>query len=256
MNKTFIIITTILIIFSLFLSGCAECKENADCSEGKICKEGKCVEKPFIPNICGNGECETGENKCTCLVDCGVCSGKAKLIVRGREVDAKYLEQDCVDNKCVYTVKKEKVQSKTIIDEPRLERGLLELKIITKYNSPFKIDKDLSKRDGFDVAFKIKNIRDDFVPPFKITNVRFVEGENLFGEKDTNILLRKIGEEVTINVPSSADLKTPEEEIRLEIRFDYVAKKRTDLGVEEIRETYKNRFGESIYMLETGEEVK
>ena len=41
---------------------------------------------------CGNGACETGENKCTCPTDCGSCSGRV-----GNEICQEF---SCVNSKC------------------------------------------------------------------------------------------------------------------------------------------------------------
>ncbi len=254
--KKILILITFLVVLCLFLTGCSECDLDTDCEGELICKDGNCIKRPFTPNVCGNGKCELNapkpENNCNCVEDCKPpCAGKVSFKnSRGRNTDAQYLEQLCENNKCVYSVDPENVKLKRKIFEPRVENGLIELEVTTEYNFPFKMNKD-----KFKVTFKLKDKSENFVPPFKIESVKFIQGDNLYGKDgNLNILFSKMDDEpITIEVLSDADLMSPEESARLELQFDYIIKKKVGEETQEIRNSYSHRFGETMYFIETGE---
>lgn len=70
MKQKFISTLTILLTVIVFVSGCSS-------------QESK--------SVCGNNNCEAGENKCNCPSDCGQCSGSAGTC----------LEYSCSNNQCV-----------------------------------------------------------------------------------------------------------------------------------------------------------
>jgi hypothetical protein len=131
--------TLILCIMALLIlaaCGKTECKKDIDCNRAHFtakCVEKKCVYTP-IPNECGNGECETGENKCNCEDDCGTCAGKVP--------NSQYLVMQCTpDNKeCLEDVASGQV--KPFYSSSDVSSAGDKFKIDTIYNLPFNLKKD------------------------------------------------------------------------------------------------------------------
>lgn len=120
----------------ILLAGCGgECKTDNDCQKphffGK-CEDKICVYTP-IANECGNGVCESDENKCTCPADCGICQGS----------NGPYLKFQCLNNKCVDSVPLEMINPVYLSSESTVS-GIV-FKTTSDFNNPFNLKKDLFK---------------------------------------------------------------------------------------------------------------
>ncbi|MBW2993892.1 hypothetical protein KY315_00555 [Candidatus Woesearchaeota archaeon] len=123
----------LLLISIIALQGCskAECKTDADCLKPhftSVCLDNKCVNTP-IPNECGNGICETGETKCNCEIDCGMCAG-----ISGP------FKLSCVGEECVETISESDVEQVVSLSDIYVDNDKFDL--ITAYNKPFNVLKD------------------------------------------------------------------------------------------------------------------
>lgn len=119
----------------LVLAGCssAECKKDVDCVKPHF--TGSCTDKQCnwipIPNECGNLECESPENECTCAVDCGDCSGKA----------GKYLVKSCnADEQCIEDIPA--TAQKPITQTRELTTSGTKISVTSLFNQPFNLRKD------------------------------------------------------------------------------------------------------------------
>jgi hypothetical protein len=131
--RTFVFISVLAVL--LILAGCAkaECKKNEQCVKPHFtgsCVDKKCVWQP-IPGECGNLDCESGENECTCEQDCGACAGKS----------GKHLVRSCSrNNECVEDIPA--TAQKPITQTRELGTGGSKISATTTFNQPFNTKKD------------------------------------------------------------------------------------------------------------------
>ena len=131
--RTVIFISVLAVL--LILAGCAkaECKKDAQCVKPHFtgsCVDKKCVWTP-VPGDCGNLDCESSENECTCEQDCGVCSGQS----------GKHLVKSCSrNNECVEDIPA--TAQKPITQTRELSTGGSKLSVTTTFNQPFNTKKD------------------------------------------------------------------------------------------------------------------
>lgn len=138
-----------LLIFLLILAACAEkeCREAADCTAKPVnaftpsCVDDTCKYEP-IPNVCGNENCEEGENKCNCQQDCGVCTGKVP--------ETESLVQSCVAGECVETV----LETEPIFNSDVVASTGDRFALDTIYNKPFNLNADTY---GFTITLRQKS---------------------------------------------------------------------------------------------------
>jgi hypothetical protein len=131
-----------LFFIILFLAGCGgECKTAEDCPS-KIAYQASCVDSECkyapLPNMCGNMQCETGENECSCPQDCGQCTGRL----------GQYMVETCVNNECIPNVDPSLQNPIYDVNEARSAAGTF--KIETVYNNPFNF-----KRDQFNIIVEL-----------------------------------------------------------------------------------------------------
>ncbi|MBN2567361.1 hypothetical protein JXB02_04740 [Candidatus Woesearchaeota archaeon] len=182
------------------------CDDGNDATEDE-CVEGKllCIHTP-IPGICGNLECESTENKCSCAVDCGTCEGDY----------SDHLEWRCVSNSCV----------KRIRDDTRSETKLLytdsadEYQLITELNAQKPIHVG---EDSVSISIQLSGIRDNFVGPLEVTRIELVDGEELLGKKDlfNGNTLDTLRETIVVDVPIDFSLETAEQTGKMTLRLHY-----------------------------------
>ncbi|MBW2970269.1 hypothetical protein KY319_04055 [Candidatus Woesearchaeota archaeon] len=150
-----------------------------------------CRHEP-IPNACGNFRCDGSENKCTCPVDCGPCSGSA----------GSYLEYVCKANKCTTQLKPGVVvQPSSIFDDRSL--GPVQLNNNYKFTSPFDVSKD-----KFEFDFKVYRM-DPSVSEVMIETVRLLEGTQQLAEVSVSQTLGDQPSKVSVSIPGIVE---PEEE--------------------------------------------
>ncbi len=252
------------IVFSLFLlASCSECSQASDCTvsgscKTPICKEGKCssvAEK----DCCGNGiqeKTESGQsgNKCTCPSDYGECTSKATIMIKNKKVDAQYLTQRCDDtNDCVYSVDPSIVKRNDLSFDKELP--FFTFDSLVTYNTPFTIGKD-----KVDVTFTLKNDNPDLIYPIRITGVKLIDGQTLFGNKDSlQGSLGKIGDKFAISIPITYEAPYIEEERSVTLRVDYEYQKRIkgtknedgtyNYTNELVRDTFDSKLSKKIFFL-------
>jgi len=140
MQKRFIVILSIVALLILIACTKAECKTAADCTAKSSkaftisCAASKCVYNP-IPGVCGNYQCETGETKGNCELDCGKCEGKV--------AGSQYLVYSKTGNTCVQDVPIALIQP--VYSTADVPSAGDRFKIDTIYNQPFNMKKDVFK---------------------------------------------------------------------------------------------------------------
>ena len=122
----------LLILIILTSCGKRECESDADCLKTHFtgaCLDGVCIYAP-VAGECGNGLCETGETKCNCPVDCGICAGPSGPF-----------ELACVGDLCLEVVPASKVKPQ--VSSAELSAASDKLRVTTTFNQPFNMLKDL-----------------------------------------------------------------------------------------------------------------
>ncbi|MFC1768503.1 hypothetical protein ACFLZX_01945 [Nanoarchaeota archaeon] len=246
-------------LFLLVLAGCSECELSSDCgTPGKCeqlsCREGKCVNVTTI-SCCGNGVCEkdTGENKCICSSDCGKCEGIATMLVRDKERNAQFLKKTCIEDECIYAADPDVVKRTDLAVEREL--SFFTLDMLITFNNPFTIGKDT-----IETTFKLNNAEEELVYPVKITGVKFIEGQTLFGLKDgLEGRLNKIGDQYSVTIPVTFEPASIEEEktISIKVDYEYDKKVKTDRNKdgtynykeEHVRDSFETRLTGRIFFL-------
>jgi hypothetical protein len=215
----------ILVILSvLVFSGCKkECSQASDCAV-KTCNTVSCVKNACVyaskSNCCGNGKCDTIENKCTCEKDCKACSGNI----------GKFMFYTCVNEECVAESNR---LGKTILDEHKFT--YFSLGITSSYEEPF----DLAK-SGFTMAVALKDADVDLVPPVRITSVKLLEKDVLLGQASPDISFSSVGDSQSVGIPLSFEIPGNESSKTITYKIDYEYVKR-------IRGSYNSETGDYDY---------
>jgi len=163
-----------------------------------------CEHSP-IPGACGNFQCDGNENKCTCAMDCGPCSGSA----------GQYMDLGCQAQACVASVRGGlSVTPKSIFDDKNL--GALHLQNRYSYNIPFDVSKDVIKAE-----FTLYNLQAT-TSNVKIEAVRALDGVTELGYLPVNQNLNSIGQTFSVNVPITSVAK-PEAQhtVTLSVAYSY-----------------------------------
>ncbi len=218
MRCKYLAIITIIALL-LLLAGCgkAECKKDEQCTKAHYtgkCVDKKCVYEP-IPNECGNGLCEktAGENKCSCPLDCGDCTGKL----------GKYLVQTCnKDNtECVSDIPAASQKPITLTKE--LTTGGTKISLTTTFNQPFN-----TKKDQFGIEFGINvlasTMSDIQISRLELTGMTSDKRTIPLADKTINKNLfegGKVRERMIIDFPT-ADKDGEFTNLLLKIYLDYV----------------------------------
>lgn len=196
----------------------AESTEECDCDDNNpgtrdVCDKTTdyiCEHRP-ISNACGNYKCDTGENKCTCDIDCGPCRGEGA-----------YTSQRCVQDQCKTVLKSYNAEEKNLFDEK--DAGRMEMNINYKYPQPFN-----TQQDSFTIDFELTST-DEGVSSPKIDTIRVLDGSEQLAVKEASLALSKGSKKtVTIAVDPFA---SPEEErsASLTIWYSYSKDGETETG--------------------------
>jgi len=150
-----------------------------------------CKHEP-IAGACGNFKCDGSETKCSCLQDCGHCSGSA----------GNFLDYTCQGTSCITILKTgATVQQVPLFDDRSL--GPVQLQNNYKFNTPFNI-----KTDKIQLDFTLYRA-DPTVSHFTLETVRLLEGQQQLAEMQVD---KELGDKptlVSITIPS---IVAPEEE--------------------------------------------
>lgn len=165
-----------------------------------------------IPNVCGNGACDSNENKCTCARDCGSCSGGGS-----------FTESSCKGGQCVASVRSSVIVAPSNVFETR-DLGPAELAMNYRFSSPFDVTKD-----SFFIDVKQYRI-DAGVSKVTIQNIRLLEGSQVVAESLVNKEVGPAPMTIAITVPA---LTVPEEEkvITAAVWYSYVKDEKTVEGM-------------------------
>lgn len=258
----------IIISFGILVSGCGpepcsknlqvgcKCEFNSDCPTKKYftskCVDSVCKQTP-IPDVCGNGLEDEGENSCNCPkdVDENKCEGKKVLeVIRGKEITTDYLEYMCdEEDKCVLNYDESIVKEVPLTYE--LKNTYFRLEGRVYYNDPFDVDRDKLK-----VEFELKDFQETIVPPIKITGIKLKGGETLYGLVSETKSVSSIGNTVTFYVPLDYDLDKVEEEVKptLVVDYEYSVTRGDEVNVN--RNTHEKKFTNPMMLVEIGEELQ
>lgn len=262
----FLIFILLSFIVLILANGCgtkAECEVNSDCSR-KVCSDVACIDEQCeytaIRNCCGNNIKEPIEdgkagNSCTCPEDYGECSGKGQIKYGSRTIDTTYLERFCKNNRCIFGVPEEKIRQVSLVDEN--DFGFFKLETTATFNEPFDVNKD-----SFEFRVTLKDDDEDLIFPIKLNKILLMDGEVLYGEKDINLVLNKVGESTTVDVPLFYEPSQLEEIVRITYEFDYEYSKRVKDQRQEdgsysykeelVRNDFQNRFTTKITFVKSG----
>lgn len=220
----------------VFLAGCGECKVSEDCPP-KTAFTAQCVDKTCeyepIPGICGNGICDSSENKCSCPKDCGLCSGK---------VEGTQLLKRCVSGECVEAL----ASQEPIFNSREVSSGGDRFTVDTLYNQPFNIKSDtygftttLTKQDSRNQDHKILRA--------KLT-ARTMDGRTItLGTKEINKPLwgagSSIEERMILDFPTT-DKQGELRALELTIYYEYaqMSGSRRTSRQETLRQAYNENF--------------
>jgi hypothetical protein len=130
-------------------------RDYCDASSAPFCKH------DAITGACGNGVCESGENKCTCTGDCGQCGGTGKVT-----------QSQCVNNACSI-----QLRSDVVVEPIKLsvqnKLGKVTVTTALEYNKPFN-----SRDDKVKITIKMDE-SDKSVTRFSIDSVQLLKGANI-----------------------------------------------------------------------------
>lgn len=215
LNNKKIIFFSFLMILLFAFSACKEkeCEKDIDCFKKGF--TGKCVDNKcqytIIQNFCGNGLCESGENKCSCPEDCGLCSGA----VQG----SKNLVQKCVNGACL----QDTAASKPVSYNKDVNYGGDSFNVNVVFNQPFNVKKD---KVDLNIILSSKNERnkDEFIKDVEISAKTSDNRNIVIARKEINKHLWASGSEIEEEIILDFPFSKVEEELKtivLKINYEY-----------------------------------
>ena len=150
---------------------------------------------------CGNGICESNENKCTCAADCGACGGVGKVTT-----------SQCANNQCVVQLRDGVIVQPIRIVNPN-KLGKVSVTTTIEYNSPFD-----ATQDQVHVSISV-DTRDAAVDSFSIDKVQLFAGQSLELASKSGGGDLAAGNSFTATFPLST--KLVEEELSPQLKVSY-----------------------------------
>jgi hypothetical protein len=256
-NTLLILVLIASILSIIFLAGCqkAQCSVNNDCRlASNKCDISRCVKARCVlevgPNCCGNGECEasSGENKCSCPVDCGKCSGKVKYDVIGsrgpKQVNASYAIYYCEDSECKIGVDNSVVTQLSLMPTNNIdEAGAFTAETLTIMNNPFIIG-----NDKVTVRIRLTDLNPAVTSMGIIfTNIQIVSGSELMGERVIVKKMITVGQllEETFSLNSSQSLVEEDKTIYIKVDYEYTLQGKAA----PIRNSYKAKLADKVWFI-------
>ena len=156
-----------------------------------------------VRNVCGNFECERGENKCTCPSDCGTCERPY----------GNYLEYVCSNDKCQTKLKDDVSQQEQVFTDTKSVTGIAKINIESYVNQPFN-----QLTDKFKVRLELSAKYDNLIGSLKITKIEVLENAVLLGKQElSDTRLTNVGDATVIEVPLSYKADNLEEDKRVKV---------------------------------------
>jgi hypothetical protein len=229
-NTHKLIILAALIIGVIFLlNACAkkECEAASDCGQNTKCitfgcsVDNKCM-RNIKPDCCGNLKCESEENSCTCISDCGDCSKKGKVkynITSGRTsktIEAKFAQYLCEENNCIIGVNPDSANELRLTGTLE-EKSIFKFDLLNVLNQPFDVSKD-----KYNVRITLSDLNAKIVSSgISITSIQVLNGNFLLGEEMINSVLANVGATINQTFALTTSQTLPEEDMTLTLKIDY-----------------------------------
>jgi hypothetical protein len=200
-----------------------------DFNEGTadICNAGTdyfCTHQP-IPGKCGNYICDPTENKCTCELDCGPCTGDA----------GQYLSFICQNRECKTMIKQGTIQQPVSkVDEKN--RNFYYLQNKYTFNNPFNVNSD-----KFALDFKLYNQQSQ-VSGVRIMEARVLDQSSEVAYVSIGESLPSVGSTLTAEIPVTA-FAGYEDEKSLTLRVDVEYMYTTQTGSEVRKDNFLTPLG-------------
>src|SRR3989344_5046810 len=170
-----------------------------------------CKHEP-LPGACGNSVCETNENKCACVADCGTCAGGGS-----------FTQESCKGSQCVASLRPSVIVTPNNIFETR-DLGPVELSMNYKFSAPFDTTKDVF------TIYVVQQRADTEVSKVTIKTVRLLEGAQVIAESQVNKEVGQTPITFSITVPSQS-VAEDERTITAAIGYSYVKNEKVQEGV-------------------------
>ncbi|HLC32255.1 MAG TPA: hypothetical protein VJJ82_00350 [Candidatus Nanoarchaeia archaeon] len=170
-----------------------------------------CVHDP-IPGACGNGVCDSTENSCTCVTDCGACSGGGS-----------FTQASCKGGQCVSQLRSNVAVTPNNIFETR-DLGPVELNINYKFNAPLEAEKDK-------LVIDVQQYRADAgFSKLTLKTIRLLEGSQVISESKVDKEIGQAPVTLTINIPKQA-IAEDEKTLAVGVWYLYVQNEKEHEGM-------------------------
>lgn len=196
---------------------CPDSCDDGNPGTADICNKGTgyfCTHQP-IPGKCGNYICDPTENKCTCEIDCGPCTGDA----------GQYLSYLCANKECKTMIKTGVIQQPdTRLDEKN--RNFYYLQNSYSFVNPFNVNSDT-----FSLEFKLYN-KQESVGGVKIVEAKLLDQRSEVASVVINEMLNAVGSTVTAELPVTSFVGNEDDKsinLRIDVEYQYTTATGTEL---------------------------
>lgn len=189
----------------------------ADCNDNNPCTQDACVkvngyeycDNSYIlnRNCCGNKQCDQGEDKCSCPVDCGECDydyGKSISYACNKE------------NKCVPQVREGIQEEKSFVFKSSLAESYVSFEAKLTYDNPWNID------DTMKIEITLLDVKEMTVDA-TIKSIRIMATDvEALGELEPDDEFMEVGETKTYRLRPSMSMPDVERILRPKLAIDFI----------------------------------